>query len=607
MKKLTLSKCVNFVLRITFTSILVSATSTSVQAETLTPTSTTISHGGQKFELSNSSLDIAADDRPFGVNLTKITLVNQRDAHKDTAFNADGVDLSRAGILLQTPNIISLLKPFIGKPLSVKLVSQLRAEITFYFRQIDRPLVDVIIPPQEISGGALRIDYIPFVIGERRVEGNEWTEDKHILDALHFEVGEEIDSEILIDDLNWLNLNPYRNLVAVFEPGQKAGTTNIILRSQEAKPWTVWAGYNNAGSRNSDPHRIYAGFDVANLPFIDHQFNYQLTTSPTTLGNGGIFGLSKKDGYFSHYANYYAPIVYGNGWRHKLNLQASYTQGRTSNAPFTKDNKTQQVYGEYAMPLPLFSTIRSEAYGAVDYKHLTNLTEFGGLQISAKTLDIAQFVVGLRGSFSTPFGFSQSGQTCDRCNLGRGNFDIRLVASPGGFGTNNKDAAFINMANNVAATARYNYIYGKIDHVMPLPARFKWKSAFAFQLSNDFLPAGEQLAMGGTRSVRGYLSGEVAGENGFTLSNELSLPPISLLGKALNANDSLTAYGFVDMGMSFDKTTGKRTDLLGVGGGLDYRFNSNFTASMAISRALKTGPITNIGDTQIAGGFKISF
>lgn len=577
-------------------------------AETQNLATFSVSHGEQRTNLSNPSTELSQDDTPFGVNLNQITIISKANADQTTAANViQNIDLSRAGAALQSQNLRRKLQPFLQQPLSPKLISEIRAAITLYFGDINRPFVSVYIPPQEISQGELKIEYIPFQIAKKIVEGNVWTDSQYLLDGINIQAGDEINSEQLIEDLNWLNLNPYRNLTAVFEPGQKPGTTNIILRSNEKKAWSIWAGYNNSGSDGANPNRFFAGFDLANLPYIDHQFGYQLTADPKAIKNLGFFGLNKKDGAFSHSINYFAPITYANGWRHKANIQASIGQSYVTGAPFSQENNTVQIYAEYATPLPLIGSIRSEAYGAIDLKRLHNITDFGGTIITDQTMDIAQFVGGIRGSFSTPIGFTSVATPCVKCNLGHGNFNFRLIGSPGGISNNNSNAAFAGMSGNPAATSRYTYIYGQIDHRTPMGGNFVWTSKLSFQGALSPLPNIEQMSLGGTTAVRGYRPGEGAGETGFVLTNEISFPPVTFSGEPDPLHDRLKIFGFVDTGISINKATNATTHFLSVGAGFDYSIRDNVNISFAAARALKDGTVTKYGDMQVFGGVKIKF
>ena len=64
------------------------------------------------------------------------------------------------------------------------------------------------------------------------------------------------------------------------------------------------------------------------------------------------------------------------------------------------------------------------------------------------------------------------------------------------------------------------------------------------QIADQPLISGEQFAAGGLSSVRGYLEGEIPGDNAIAGSFELRSP--SLLGLVTNRVGEWRVYGFVD-------------------------------------------------------------
>lgn len=559
-------------------------------------------HGEQKVGLPGSTLTVSRDKSPFGVSLRRLSIVNVRDGDAPTHISM--VDLSGAETALQTPELEALLQSFVGQPMSQKLVDDIRATITQYYRDTNRPLVAVTVPPQEISDGNLRVEVLPFQLAETKTEGNSWTADDHLKGTIRARAGEEIDSAQLIDDANWLNLNPYRNLSLVFEPGQKVGTTNLILRSDEQKPWTVYSGVSNGGTNTSDPLRFYTGFNVANIPAIDHQVSYQFTTSGKAAAQARVFTLDDNEGYLSHSLSTFTPLDYANGWRHKARLQASYVDSFSElNSAFTLSNSTVQLYGEYAIPLPKFGGIKADLYTGIDFKRQSNDIYFNGALSSSTQIDVVQGMFGILGDFTSPLHITSDGRTFS----GRGDFNLRLVGSAGGLTSNNSDAAFAAASTNPNVSASYVYLYGEIGHIMPLPKRFAFKHELAFQLASTALPGLEQFSVGGASSVRGYLTNEASGDDGISLRNEFALPSFSFFGETGKQTDRVVPYLFADIGWSNDRFADRQTTLAGVGAGFDYAIGQHLNAAGHVGYALTDGTQTQSGDINIFGSLTLRF
>lgn len=542
--------------------VLALAASTSVFAQQVEENPAPIVTGIERDGLPNPALDVSEDATPFGVDLNTITVMQKGEALQDSALQAQ-------------------LVPYIGKPLSNKLVAEIRAAVTRYFRSIDRPLVSVSVPPQEVSAGALQLDVLTFAVAEKKAEGNRWTPDTYIQKNVRLAAGDEVDGVRLIENLNWLNLNPYRNLSVVFEPGDKSGTTNLILRSDEKKPWTVWGGYHNYGSSPTDQNRVFAGVNVANFPGIDQQLSYQLTTSPQLIPSGRLFNLGHEPGYVSHSLSTFAPVTFGNGSRHKLSSQLSYVQNYSAlTAPFTQDTKTLQFYGEHAFSPIKIGEFSPEFYSGIDYKRQDNEVFFNNISTASTGIDIAQLVLGVRGDFETPFGIARKGKA---------RFDVRFVGSPGNLYARNSNAAFNAASSGRSVSSSYMYLYGSLKHDMPLPSRMFLSNSLSFQIADRALPSLEQFSLGGENTVRGYFSNEVSGDHGIALQNTFYLPSFDLGGSAGKSDGQLQPFLFADIGWAKDIAAGTSNTLASVGAGVNVSFARNLSASLSFSHILMDG------------------
>lgn len=528
----------------------------------------------------------ALDASPLGVDLIGISVVPPVDASSQRAVSSPGLHVG-AMPLLDTAQGRAVLAPFLGRPLSQKLIADIRIAITSYYRSQDRALVSVLVPPQEITSGVLQLVVIVFTVDSVTLEGNEWTPPNHILKTVRVRSGEELDSGRLTSDLNWLNLNPYREVGAVFEPGAKPGVTNLTLRTRERRPWGVYAGYNNAGTPGTDRNRLFVGANVANLPFIDHQLAYQATFSRNAVSqDSDLPGGAGPPDYMSHSLSYFVPLP----WRHKLNVQVSFVESNQAPVvPFRDNGRTVLLYGDYGIPLPRFSNVLSELYMGVEYDNQRSRTYFSDIPIFSSSIDVVQGIVGWRGQRNDRFG--QTG------------FDIRGVLSPGGITPNNTDAAYAITSFDPAASANYAYIYGRLSRSMRLfDTGLTLDMLATAQLANKALPGLEQFGIGGWSSVRGYETLEASGDDGFTSSVEVRSPQFSLSDRMkLPFDDVVTVSTFWDLGYTSGRFADESYNLSGIGLGLDIALGDHLSASLAWGYALTDGPQTGAGDSRIQG------
>jgi hemolysin activation/secretion protein len=529
------------------------------------------------------------DDTPFGVDLSGIVILgNMSDVH--SSARANGVDIRTDNTYLTDPALTAKLTPLLGRPLSQRLIGEVRSVVTDYMREQDRPLVAVIVPPQEVTSGTVQLVVIPFVVGEVRVErvptGVVETSDEKILQTVRVGPGDEVAADVLVDDLAVLNANPFRQVGAVFEPGSEPGQTDLILRVTDEKPWQVFAGYNNNGTQATGLDRLFVGGVWANSAGGDEQVSYQFTASPRTIiSSGGLFDFSQDKAFMSHSAAALIPLP----WRHNLTLRADYIHTRADLAgPFVQDNQTGQLSLEYGLPL-LRGSPSIELFAGAEAKRQRNQLIFSGFPLTPKFLDVVQGYAGVRGHI----------------DLGpmANDFSLKGFFSPGGLTAYNTNAAYIAASGNAGASASYAYLQGTLNNTTQLPLDFHFELNMAGQVASGSLPALEQLGIGGVDTVRGYETNERAGDHGFYVQSELHLPQFSLLEQfsspGSGIQDREDVYAFADFGMVYDIATGTTSSLLGAGLGIDVAINDYVNATLAWGHAFLAGSTTVAGSDRV--------
>ena len=532
--------------------------------------------GEQRTGLGPEAVSVEGDSTPIGVDLKNLVIVNDLDnTPVDPSWNRGGVDLSDGGPVLQNTALQKKLEAFVGKPLSQRLLNEIRAEIIRRYRSADKPFVSVVAPPQEVTGGTLTLQVIEFKAGSVTAEGNVWTPNDYILDQVRQRPGEEIDASNLVQDLNWLNLNPYRSLGAVFEPGTVPGATDIVLRSNERRPWTVYAGYANSGTASSGRNRVFAGGNVANLPFLDHQLSYLSTFNPESLGYGDVVNVSHAPGYASHALSYFAPIDIAGQVRTKLQLTAGYVEsGSVLNSFFDEFSQSWAITSELAFPLDLPGARQFDVFVGFDVKRQFSDIEFADTVVSKSNDDVGQFRLGARGQY----GFNIGALDTD------GIVEAYAALSPSGI-----------LANSL----NYTYFYGSIEQISRWNQGFGISVALAGQATGDELPDLEKIAIGGSTTVRGYSTNEVSGNSGIYGSLELRSPVFRHdLGAGFGFGAE--AYAFFDAGYVWDDSSDDR-GLQSIGAGVELAVSEYLTATVEAGHALSGGPDTNQGETSIFG------
>jgi len=446
----------------------------------------------------------------------------------------------------QRPDFVDAIRSYLDQPVTMKSLAELTRSIVAYYRDHDRPVVNVYIPEQSITSG-----YVQVVVMESRVEKVDATGARFFSnDMLRHEVslrpGEPISGNELREDLAWINRNPFLQSDILMAPGDTPGTTDLLLRTQDRFPVRAYVGYEDSGTQFTGDDRLLAGFNYGNLFGIGQQLSYQFTTSPTI------------NQFNAHSGTYIIPLP----WKHQLTFFGSYSTTHANLGPgLDTDGIDWQISARYEIPLPSTAHFSESVTGGFDFKRSNNNLVFGGTSIFNTFTDVDQFVLGYQGSYADDYGITSGSMTG--------------YWSPGGLSPNNNDADYVQQR----AGARADYVYGQftLDRVTRLPFDFTWTLRGEVQVANASLLPSEQLGLGGYATVRGYDEREANGDEGFLLSTEVATPPVSLanLVGLKKVKDQLQFLAFVDYGgTNLHQVTpadvNPTTNLLGIGPGLRY-------------------------------------
>lgn len=513
------------------------------------------------------------DERVVMPELRGLVFLSSTDQLSPSVLKTTGIDSSKAA-LIQSLGLPDEVKQAIGQPLSIKSLSQLTRAVVQHLRELDHPLVDVIVPEQDVTEGTVQIVVVEFRIGAETAEGNEWFSSDLLTSQLRQKPGDTVDGQTMLDDLEWLNSNPFRQVDVVYRPSTEIGKTDISLRARDQFPLRVYTGLENSGPESTGHERWLAGFNYGNLFGLDQQLSYQFSSS-TDLFGGGPQRFSGRGGptFLAHAAIWQIPLP----WHDRLTFAASYAEVQPD-VPnlFGAVGRSSEVSATYEMPLrgaPGFTHALQAGY---EFKRTNNNLEFGGAQVSRSDTNIHQGEVG--------YHFTALD------DLGATGFSSNLYLSPGGIDGDNTDEAFRPLAGfhsgRSFAYSRYAYVTLGLDRVTKLPEDLSWGVRVRGQIASTNLLPSEQLGFGGETSVRGYDERALNTDAGILISNELRSPAISpyqLFGFG-TSDDQLQILAFLDYGSGADvkRVQGEKswTSLASIGPGLRYSFGSYFTAKL---------------------------
>src|SRR5262249_44709048 len=109
------------------------------------------------------------DSTPFGPQLRRIVLLGANDGGSLTSGGAE--IQPRRGSLLDNAPFAERLRPFLGQPISRRLIAEIETVVAEYQREAGYPFVSISTPPQEISSGVVEFRVIEFHTGTISVVG----------------------------------------------------------------------------------------------------------------------------------------------------------------------------------------------------------------------------------------------------------------------------------------------------------------------------------------------------------------------------------------------------------------------------------------------------
>jgi hemolysin activation/secretion protein len=490
--------------------------------------------------------------------------------------------------LLDPPEARQRFQPYLGGPVTLLRLNEIVKEIVAIYRENDLPVIDVLIPEQDVTTGYVQILVLEGRVGSLRAEGNRWFSDRRILAPIRLSKGGSIRSNPLVDDLNYLNRNPFREVEVLFTPGEEAGLTDVVLKTRDRFPVRFYTGYEDTGNDITAEERVFAGFNWGNAFGLDHTLNYQFTTSPDLVSLR------------SHALSYDIPVLR----EHRFSVFTSFAEadaGITSaGIPGLATEGTSFQSGfRYRHQLPgSGSAFRHFATTGIDYRRVNNDLFSGALTLNAELNEIFQTLVGYGLEWNDPRG-------------GLLRFDLTGYFSPGGVGDRNTRQAFL--ASRSFSDPSYTYARAQLERRQPLPWQFEFQGRISGQVADTNLLSTEQFGIGGYNTVRGYTEFELRGDQGWFTNLELYTPPIKI-ARILGWDDhqaDLRLLGFWDYGQVANNIllAGENPDgeLSSAGGGLRLFVDRYFSARMDYGFQLLDSGVNKRFDSRIHLGLVFAY
>lgn len=401
------------------------------------------------------------------------------------------------------PKVGNALNAYIGQSVSLASLDQMVRDTIQAYRASDRPVVDVLVPEQDITQGVVQLVVVEGRLDQVRVQGaKDPATEAYLRNQISTQKGDVISQRRMLGDLAWMNRSPYRRVDLVYAPGFGYATTDVILRTNDFDPFSAFIGFENSGNELIGEERLIAGFTWAEAFGPDRTLSYQLSTD------------LEFDNLESHSLVYGTPLP----WRHYFTFLGSYVKSDATLAidgdPLEIGGESWQLSGRYAIPIRRApENMTHEWELGMDFKSSNSNLEFGDATFFDSTSHIYQFSLGYN--------------LLVQDNSGATRVDITGFWSPGEVDPKNDTETFQD--SRAGAVADYFYATASVERTQRiiqnvLTGRFRAQG----QLSEENLLASEQLGVGGPSTVRGFPTSVARGDEGILLSAEFYGPRYSL-------------------------------------------------------------------------------
>jgi len=414
--------------------------------------------------------------------------------------------------------IDAAVEPYLGPDRVMSDIDGARAALEKAYASRGYQTVYVVLPPQTVKGGVVRLKAVETKIGSVAVKGTRYASEGRITQALpSLTPGTVPNLKTLNGELVALNgQSGDRQVTPSMKPGAAQDTIDVALDVEDKLALHGGLELNNKYSRDTTPLRLQANLSYDDLWGMGHSLSGLYSVAPQNRDDGEVYALT-----------YSAPIP---GSDVKLSATGLVSNSNVNTLGGTDVlGKGHSVTVTGTVPLGTVGDYFHYLTASFAWKDFNDTVALGGqandAPITYYPLSIS-YVGSLRGT-SDQFSFN-AGLTASLRGLGsdRVHFDTARYRADGDF-----------LYTRLGATWLHNLPYG-IDLFTEVDG----------QIANSPLVSNEQFSLGGDGSVRGYLQSEGLGDDGIRASVELRSPNLGQWMGAYMAShvDDLRFVGFLD-------------------------------------------------------------
>ncbi|HEY8034630.1 MAG TPA: ShlB/FhaC/HecB family hemolysin secretion/activation protein [Methylobacter sp.] len=451
-------------------------------------------------------------------------------------------------------------KPLQNRPYTLKELQEVSKVLEQIIHEQGYPFYRVIVPPQTLASGDVKLQVISFTLGEIEVTGNKYFTRNNIIASLPIlKKPESPNTQDLAEAIKVANKHPSKQIQVTFKPSKTPDKLDANVAVSERRPYQASLIANNYGTSSSGDYRLTGTLQYSNLWGLDHIVNGSYSTSPDHADTVQQYGGS-----------YSMPIYQLKGW-----LSAYYANSSVNTGTVATDltvTGSGEMYGiHYQQFLPKLEKYEHSLDLGIDNRYFINDVQFQNTQIGANVRS-APFSVMYKGEY--PWQNTHTG------------YYVQWVGNTD-FGGHNTQAHYQAARLN----AKQNWDLLRFGGNFSVGVN-EWiaQTTFTGQHSHSPLIAGEQLGIGGSFDVRGYDQRETGADSGQIVKFELTTPAWPALSIVDGQKTNLFVFYDYGHGRLQSTTPGQVKDwnLSGTGIGARFQWREYFMGNIAFANALDT-------------------
>lgn len=445
----------------------------------------------------------------------------------------------------------TVVSKYNNQELSFKQLQSIVANVSEYYAQAGG-LAKVYLPKQDITNGTVAITVVEGKLNSVIIDNKEAVLSKDEAEKYIYAnntKGEPIKNKDMSASLANLNSMGGMSAKSSIAPGQKEGSSDIVIKLKDAQRYQGDIGVDNYGSKSTGVKELTAGIIVNNLSKSNMYDNLNIRA----MGTQGV-----------KYARvgYMLPIGY-NGDKIGASFSAMNYELIEKYASSDGDGSshTKSLHYEH----PIIKTKQQNLSFSLELANKYGKNSINNATTSIKRTNVANMIL----AYDKADNILSGGST--KINLGVSVGKLNLKDD-----TNNYTSDQQN-ANTHGMYAKYKL---NITREQAITDELSLQVSYQYQTANKNLDSAEELSLGGAYGVRAYPTNEASGDSGWLSNIELKYALTTELTPSIFYD-----YGKVKTNINqWAGDDNTEYTLSGYGIGLNFATNENMNIKGQVSR-----------------------